>query len=782
MLLEAYCRLSLRLKSWSEAAHRWEMIESSGCIVDPKLQIAVAEAFLQIGAVVRAEGLLDDLRNSHAADINYKRLSGLLAEAHQDWWTAAEIWLNRGAKATGVTKINSYLRGVRALISAGDLDRAEDEAQKLVAEFPREIAYLKLYAEVAIAQYAWAVALERWQKVEAVDPAEAGAMPPEWVYQIGVENARKRTEAIRIGRLRGTGMLTLATTIQSVDEAGALLFARRARKYYAEHVREMVARLLSVNTRHSASIWWVRRLLATSAAPQKYYPTLIESLLKSSRLEECEAVVAEYLERYSKDNLWLRAMVEIHYRRSDFAAMRDVMQSATGKKLPISFKSLRVTRWIYDLIRLHPTPHTFLPEEIHEVVLQIATLYDSKFLSGSIGMLLNPSKGHSVAGEYAAQISQAIADGTDIDPLLQEEMLQFFVRRRDWGQIETLLTLPLPDAFTQQDAKKIWNIIRNKIDIRLGQADVREAEAVAVRFLDQLAENKLDGFAISLTTGLLFRLPLSKDVTDRLLACAERLGFTQMADRIADWNRRYVGFDIGTVQSNVENKRCFIVGNAPSIANLPLAALAGEDIFCVNRGMRALDVGLPQPKYLVVADPHVYKSHAQEIDADGASVEQFFVASNCLWRKPPTLPVIPLGSSGLKLSLAPFRHAPLHFHRGETVVVLAAQIAHLMGYKEIYIIGVDLDYSGPVTHFYGGGRKETERLANFRPGGSGTEMVNLAFASLQKVVEGDGCRLYNAAPAGKLDMLERVNFYDVLGLPRPQDDTGYDTLIERAAQ
>ena len=53
--------------------------------------------------------------------------------------------------------------------------------------------------------------------------------------------------------------------------------------------------------------------------------------------------------------------------------------------------------------------------------------------------------------------------------------------------------------------------------------------------------------------------------------------------------------------------------------------------------------------------------------------------------------------------------------------------------------------------------------------------MNLAFANLQDVIAEDGCRFYNAAPGGKLDMIERVDFYDVLGLPKP------DTTDEKNA-
>lgn len=767
ILLGAQCHLAMKMRRWGEVVQIWQKLEESGCAVDPTLTFAAIEGFIRIGDLAHARSLLATLREDAAGNLKLPRMDALLAEAEGDWTAAAEIWLERAALGQRLVRTNSYLYGVRALLKSQQLDRAEAQAQQLIQTFPTEIAYLKLSAEVAIARSDWAAALERWQQVEAADPAEAGAMPADWVYRIGVESARQQTAALMTAHLRATGMLSLATTIKDVDDTGALVLARQARRFYPEQVKAIVAQVLSANTRHSAAIWWIGKLLTTSQRPERFYHPLVESLLSSSRLDECMALLDRYQARYGRDTLWLRGQIEVHYRRGDFVAMQEVMLAAIQTPLPAYSKSLRVTRWIYALIRLHPTPQTFLPEELHDTIRRIAALYDSQFLSDSISMLLIPEQGDIAAQSYAAQIAATAREGREIDPVQQEAMLQFFIRRRDWDQVEALLALPAPRELNAKNVNKVWNVIRNKIDLLLGRADVLGAEAAATDFLDQLAENELYGFAMSLSTGLLFRLPLSEGVVSRLLRCADCLGFTQMAERISDWRKRYVGFDPATTLGLARRKRCFIIGNAPSIADLPLWALAGEDIFCVNRGMRALDVGLPHPKYLVIADPLVYKNHAAEIDADASSVERFFVAANCLWRKPPTLPAIALGCSGLKLSLAPFLHAPLHLHRGETVVVLAAQLAHLMGYSEIYIIGVDLDYSGPVTHFYGGGRKETERLANFRPGGSGAELVNLAFENLQKIVARDGCRIYNASPAGKLDMLERVDFHDLVGVDKP---------------
>ncbi|WP_371158131.1 hypothetical protein [Jannaschia sp. 2305UL9-9] len=781
MLLRQHCDLALKARRWLDVPERWQRIVDSGIQVDDAFKVQVAEAFVALGDLDHATTLLEEVRTAMTGDIRLMKLDATLAEKREDWAGAAEIWLQRGRVAKGIAKLNSYDKGVRALMASGNLNRAEAEIQSLVARFPKEIVYLKLLAQVAVMQDAWDVALERWQRVEAADPSQIGGIPADWVYQMGLETARARTAAIRMDSLRATGMMSLARIVESVDETAALIMARQARRFYREPVMEMVARVMSVNTRHSSAIWWFRRLIATSRTPRKYYPNLIESLLAASRSEECRAVVEEYVQRFGRDMLWLRAMAEIHYRDGDFAAMRDVMEAGMATKLAGEARSVRVLRWLYELVRLHPDPQGFLPAEIQDLVLRVAARYEIRFVSDSLAVLLDPRKGDALAETYAGQLAEAQAGTRELDPVLREQILQFFLRRRDWDRVQAVLDLPLDDLLTAANVTKVWNIVRNKMDILLGRADVAGAEAVACDFLDRLAEQDLRSFTLRQTTAMLGRLPVSVPVAERLEAAAQWAGFKALADRISDWRTRYGGFPTDDLLGSARRKRCFIVGNAPSIATLPLHLLEGEDIISVNRGMRALSVGLPQPKYLVVADAMLYKNHAEEIDADGGSVDKFFVASNCLWRATPGVPCIPLGSSGLKLSLAPFEHAPLHLHRGETVVVMAAQLAHLMGYTEIYIIGVDLDYSGPATHFYvseSGGKKEAERLANFRPGGSGTEMVNLAFANLQTVVARDGCSLYNAAPAGKLDSLQRVRFADLFGSDVAHAASGVQTEVQ----
>ncbi len=711
----------------------------------------------------RSEGLLHSARVSlnYVGNVFLRRYEGSIAVLRGDADLAAWIRRYQPVSEATSTRLDMYRDWIEDLMTRGELDRAEADLAELLVRFPQARVVRRLHARIAIERGQWQKALLRWQQMEETDAGRAGPLPAEWVYRIGVERARLETEALDPGRLRALGKLSLASAIRAVEEGQALALSRGARAFYRERVLALVVGTLSPNTRYSASIWWARRLIDTAEAPRNYAPLLVEALISSSRLDECDEVLASYVETYGPDTLWLRGRIEIAYRRGDFDAMRAVMQEAVRTRVPQVHKSVRVMDWLYKLIRLDPEPRSFLPPEIQGLVVKTASLYDRASIAGAIRILLDPGKAERIARRHSAQIHEALSSHVPIPAIQQEKMLHIALRRRDWDQLDMLRGLPFPEPADGAPAKVLWNLGRQKIDLHLSKGDVRSAEDTACTVLDQLSARGLDSYAISLASGLVFRLPLSGGVLARLTDCARRLDFMQMINRLETWRENYGGLDPIAATGRAERKRCVILGNAPSIADLPLRALAGEDIFCVNRGMRAMELGLPQPKYLIVADSKVYRNHAREIDADGASVARFFIASNCLWRQEPGVPAIPFGSSGLKVSLRPLQPAPLHLHRGETVVVPAVQLAFQMGYREIYVLGVDLDYSGPVTHFYGGGRKETERLNNFRPGGSAVRMVNLAFKNLQEAMAPTGANIYNAAPAGNLVSLERVRFDEV---------------------
>lgn len=223
--------------------------------------------------------------------------------------------------------------------------------------------------------------------------------------------------------------------------------------------------------------------------------------------------------------------------------------------------------------------------------------------------------------------------------------------------------------------------------------------------------------------------------------------------------------DIDRIRDAYRGRRCFVLGNAPSLAETPFERLRGEHVFIVNRGGRAIDFGLDQPAWLVVSDPRTYEAYADEIRetpclgrfyrADVADLARQLTDGNpesaCVlpFRMEPTM-----DAGGFTTDL----RDPLT--RGCTVVLDAVQVAFHMGFSEVIILGVELSTDGAQSHFYGTGTYEQSRRTDMP-----VDLVRASFATARRVFEQAGRRLVNATPGGHLHELERVSFDEVFAHP-----------------
>jgi hypothetical protein len=103
-------------------------------------------------------------------------------------------------------------------------------------------------------------------------------------------------------------------------------------------------------------------------------------------------------------------------------------------------------------------------------------------------------------------------------------------------------------------------------------------------------------------------------------------------------------------------------------------------------------------------------------------------------------------------------------HSGHTVAYAILQIAIYMGFKEIYLLGCDADYSGKRTHADGLDIELEENKALlthdilFNQG----DRNCTAFNKEKKYADKNGIKIYNATRGGKLEVFERVNLDEVL--------------------
>ena len=677
-----------------------------------------------------------------------------LAEQRGKWSQAAAAWGKLAARSSGTERLDLQVKQVRAWLAARKFLNAEKVCYTALANEPVEPALLHLHAEVAAAQKSWLLVLERWFRLELVSARHKGRLPLAWVFQIGIKNVLKQQAGVTIPHLQATGHLAISRAFEMESASQAVWYARKARKAYRSQCAELVVRILIKETRYEAALWWLRRAATPDAAGRRHFPPLVNTLMEMADFEAAEAVAKQYGELFGDSLLRVRCQSEILFRRGALAELTEFLQAETSS-LIAKAPGVSPLAWIIPVFGNHPRPPSLLPAETVAAMLAFSARHDKKETHEKLRALF----AFDTVDPRDRETSQGVAKNTGYPgarPLVEEA--QRLLNRRDWVNLESLVCGLDLDRIPASDHQLLWPFFRIRTDFLLGAGRFDEAEETCVRFVEKITEKKQHHAIVQNARNLLGRLPYSDTLVSHVGEAARRGGFKQTQAYMEEWASAFQHHPPPENGEDGVRKRCFIVGNAPSIANFPLEKLQGETIFCVNRGMRAESWGLPKPRYLVVGDDRVFKSYKKEILRDAQTVERCFIAANCLWGHKLQAGIETFGLSGFKYSLRPFQFSAACFHRGETVVIIAAQIAHLMGFQDIYFLGVDLDYSGPQTHFYADATQEGQRLSNFKPGGIGTELANLAFENLQTVLQPEGCSLYNAAPAGNLNAIPRVHF------------------------
>lgn len=201
--------------------------------------------------------------------------------------------------------------------------------------------------------------------------------------------------------------------------------------------------------------------------------------------------------------------------------------------------------------------------------------------------------------------------------------------------------------------------------------------------------------------------------------------------------------------------RCFVIGNGPSLRNEDLRMLKNETTFACNSLIRLFDEIPFTPTYYFAQDNHIILDNKEYIEKLATTR---FVKSHYASRYH-----IP----GVTYYKMLFPKNPIGFSRdianvvysGQTVTYSMIQFAAYMGFKEIYLIGVDCNYSTGNTTISADSYFD-KRLFNssrsYAPPEVDTNL--LAFARAKEVCDLYGVKIYNATRGGKLEIFPRANF------------------------
>ncbi len=209
-----------------------------------------------------------------------------------------------------------------------------------------------------------------------------------------------------------------------------------------------------------------------------------------------------------------------------------------------------------------------------------------------------------------------------------------------------------------------------------------------------------------------------------------------------------------------QGERCFIIGNGPSLQIEDLDRLNENKDICFgsNSIWNLYSETKWRPYYYVIADFKAWIKANTETDISFVDVSsRFFCADffNSLYSYPQNTSLY---------NLLPFRDdrgfsddITENVYSGGTVTYVAIQIAAYMGFREIYLLGVDCTSNG---HFYSE-QKTNHNAGTWDERTWHKEYWEAAYGLANEYCKKEGIRIINATRGGELECFRRENFDDL---------------------
>ena len=211
-------------------------------------------------------------------------------------------------------------------------------------------------------------------------------------------------------------------------------------------------------------------------------------------------------------------------------------------------------------------------------------------------------------------------------------------------------------------------------------------------------------------------------------------------------------------------KRCFILGNGPSLAKMDLAPLKNEITFVLNRiYLHFPSMGF-EPTYFICMNELVLEQSMEAINELG--MPRFLN-----WNR-RHLFIEDHNIAYLREIYSPhFSHdIAKGVWGGATVTFAALQLAFYMGFQQVFLIGVDHNYDTdgtPHKTITSEGEDESHFTPEYFPKGFRWQLPDLntseyAYKLAMKAFEMDGREILDATVGGKLEVFPKVDFYSLL--------------------
>ena len=220
-----------------------------------------------------------------------------------------------------------------------------------------------------------------------------------------------------------------------------------------------------------------------------------------------------------------------------------------------------------------------------------------------------------------------------------------------------------------------------------------------------------------------------------------------------------------------KGKRCFIIATGPSLKVEDVECLSNEITIALNSFYRIYDKTEFRPTYYACLDPDVQKNLIDNYNGELKSLAKNMVFMNSIVNERKAgvnyLPYC-YQNHWFKVFAPNFDYSKNLRYTEDllfgcydkyTITTAAIDIAIHLGCKEIYLIGVDCNYSGQKNYFIDPGKNA------FKPDEIQAFLVQKAMMAGYKFLEEEtkkrGIKIYNATRGGMLEEFERVCFENI---------------------
>lgn len=225
-------------------------------------------------------------------------------------------------------------------------------------------------------------------------------------------------------------------------------------------------------------------------------------------------------------------------------------------------------------------------------------------------------------------------------------------------------------------------------------------------------------------------------------------------------NLKY-GRGISKYKNKYEGQRCFVIGNGPSLTLDDLEMLSDEITFGSHLIFQSFNKTKWRPTFYCVEDTELLENNAENIINFSSEYEHGFFTGN-LYKCLPRELLSGKNNDFWYIDKMKWNDEPdfsfcadSYIAEGFTVTYAIIQLAVYMGFKEIYLLGVDHHYSSDKSYssmISDGKVYNTPKL----------DKSTLSYIKAESVCNSIGVKIKNATRGGHLEVFERIDLNDII--------------------